>query len=151
MDVILLKDLEGVGNKGEVASVSDGYARNYLLPRKLAEVATAARTAEVRRQMEDKAEQERREAERAEEVRDILNKTVLTVPAAAGQGEKLFGSITNQDIAQAIYTARKIRLDKHRVLLEDHIKALGTYMVPVDVHQTVEHAEVKVIVVPKEE
>jgi large subunit ribosomal protein L9 len=151
MDVILLKDVDGVGSKGEVAGVSDGYARNYLLPRKLAEVATPGRIAEVRRDMEEKADQERREAERAEDVRDMLSKTVLTIPAAAGQGEKLFGSITNQDIATAIYAARNIRIDKHRVLLEDHIKALGTYMVPVDVHQTVEHAEVKVIIVAKDE
>ncbi len=149
MEVILLKDVEKVGKKGEIASVADGYARNFLLPRKLAETATPGRVAAVTRTMEEKAARERREAERAEEVRDLLGKTVLTIPAPVGTGERLFGSITNQDVADALYAARKIRVDKRKVLLEDPIKTVGTYMIPVDVHQTVEPAELKVIVVPR--
>lgn len=150
MEIILLQDVEKVGKKGEVANVSEGYARNYLLPRKLAEMATPGRIAQVRKMMEEKAAAVRREAERADETRDLLAKTVLTIPAPTGSGERLFGSVTNQDIADAIYAARKIKVDKRNVELEEPIKMVGTYMVKVEVHQSVEPAEVKVIVVPEE-
>jgi large subunit ribosomal protein L9 len=149
MDVILLRDVDKVGLKGEVASVSDGYARNYLFPRKLAEMATSGRVAAVRQIMEDKLAHERREEERAQETRDLLGKTVLTITAAAGTGERIFGSVTNQDIATAIWAARKIRVDKRKVLLEDPIKTLGTHMVLVEVHPSVEPVEIKVIVAPE--
>lgn len=150
MEVILLQDVDKLGAKGELANVSEGYARNYLFPRKLAEKATPGRVAAVRKSMEEKAAAARREAERADETRDLLSKTVLTVPAAVGTGERLFGSVTNQDIADAIWTARKIRIDKRNIDLEDPIKLVGTYMVKVHVHSSVEPAEVKVIVVPEE-
>jgi len=150
MEIILLQDVDKLGKKGEVANVSEGYARNFLLPRKLAEIATPGRIAMVRQIMEEKAAHARREAERADETRDLLSKTVLTIPAPAGSAERLFGSVTNQDIADAIYVARKIRVDKRNVDLEDPIKLIGTYMVRVHVHASVEPAEVKVIVVPEE-
>lgn len=148
MEVILLKDVDKLGAKGTVVNVSEGYARNFLFPRRLAEVATPARIAAVKRAQEQKLEQERREAERASETREVLARTVLTIPAAAGQGEKLFGSVTNADVAQALWAARKIRIDKRKIRLEDPIKTLGTHMVTVDVHPSVEPVEVKVIVVP---
>ncbi len=88
--------------------------------------------------MDEKAAHARREAERADETRDILSKTVLTIPAPVGSGDRLFGSVTNQDIADAIYAARKIRVDKRNVDLEDPIKTVGTYMVKVEVHSSVE-------------
>jgi len=150
MEIILLQDVDKVGHKGEVANVSEGFARNYLLPRKLAEMATPGRIAQVRKIMEEKAAHVRREAERADETRDLLSKTVLTINAPVGSGERLFGSVTNQDIADAIFAARKIRLDKRAVDLEDPIKLVGTYMVKVHVHASVEPAEVKVIVAPEE-
>jgi ribosomal protein L9 len=151
MEVILLRDVESLGQKGEVANVADGYARNFLLPRKLAQEATAGRVAAVRRVLDAKADRERREDEQAEATRDLLNKTVLSIPAAVGTGDRLFGSITNQDVADAIFAARKIRIDKRKVLLEDPIKAVGTYIVQVEVHQSVEPAEVKVMVVAEGE
>lgn len=150
MEIILLQDVDKLGKKGEVANVSDGYARNYLFPRKLAERATPGRIAVVRQITEEKAAHARREAERADETRDILSKTVLTIPASVGSGDRLFGSVTNQDIANAIYAARKIRVDKRNVALEEPIKTVGTFMVKVDVHNSVEPAEVKVIVVPED-
>jgi large subunit ribosomal protein L9 len=150
MEIILLQDVDKLGKKGEVANVSEGYARNYLFPRKLAETATPGRIAQVHKIMEQKAAHARREAEQAEETRDLLSKTVLTIPAPVGSGERLFGSITNQDIATALFAARKIRVDKRNVDLEDPIKTVGTYMVKVAVHNSVEPAEVKVIVVPEE-
>ena len=150
MEVVLLQDVEKVGKKGEVANVSEGYARNFLFPRKMAEKATPGRIAQVRKIMDQKADHARRELERAEEIRDLLSKTVLTIPAPVGSGDRLFGSITSQDIASALFAARKIRVDKRNVDLEEPIKLVGTYMVKVDVHNSVEPAEVKVIVVPEE-
>lgn len=149
MEVILLQDVDKLGSKGELANVSDGYARNYLFPRKLAETATPSRVAVIRQAMQEKAERERREADRAEETRDLLSKTVLTIPAQVGAGDKLFGSVTKEDIATAIYAARKIRVDKRNVELEDPIKTVGTFMVKVAVHGSVDPAEVKVIVAPE--
>lgn len=150
MEIILMQDVDKLGKKGEVANVSDGYARNYLLPRKMAEMATPGRVAQVRKIMEQKEAHARREAEQAEETRDLLAKTVLTIPAPVGSADRLFGSVTTQDIATAIYAARKIRIDKRNVELEEPIKMVGTYMVKVEVHNSVEPAEVKVIVVPEE-
>jgi large subunit ribosomal protein L9 len=149
MEIILLQDVNNLGGKGEIANVSDGYARNYLFPQKLAEQATPARVAVIRQAMKEKAERERREADKAEEVRDLLSKTVLTIPAQVGASDKLFGSITNQDIATAIFAARKIRIDKRNVDLEEPIRTAGTFMVKVQVHGSVEPADVKVIVVPE--
>jgi large subunit ribosomal protein L9 len=130
--------------------VSEGYARNFLFPRKMAEKATPGRIAQVRKIMDQKADHARRELERAEEIRDLLSKTVLTIPAPVGSGDRLFGSITSQDIASALFAARKIRVDKRNVDLEEAIKTVGTYMVKIDVNGSPEPAEVKVIVVPEE-
>jgi large subunit ribosomal protein L9 len=149
MEVILLKEVESLGQKGTVASVSDGYARNFLFPRKLAQEATPGRVAAIRKAIEEKEERERREAEQAGETRELLQRTVLTIAAPAGQGERIFGSITNQDVVQAIYTARKIRIDKRKVIMDDAIKTVGPHMIRVDVHHSVEPADVKVIVVPE--
>lgn len=151
MEVILLKDVESLGQKGEVATVADGYARNFLLPRKLAQEATAGRVAAVRRVLDAKADRERRDDEQAEATRDLLNKTVLSIPAAVGTGDRLFGSVTNQDVADALWAARKIRIDKRKILLQDPIKTVGTFMVQVEVHQSVDPAEIKVMIVAEGE
>ena len=150
MEIILLQDVDKLGSKGELANVSEGYARNYLFPRKLAEIATPGRIAQVRQIMAEKAAHARREAERADETRDMLSKTVLTIPAPAGSAERLFGSVTNQDIADALFAARKVRIDKRSIDLEEPIKTAGAHMVKVHVHASVEPAEVKVIVAPEE-
>ncbi len=93
--------------------------------------------------MQEKADHERREVERADEIRDILSKTVLSIPAKVGEGERLFGSVTNQDVADAIYAARKVHIDKRNISLEEPIKTLGTYMVKVEVNGSSEDADVK--------
>ena len=149
MEVVLLKDVDKLGQKGAVASVSEGYARNYLIPRKLAEVATRAKVESLRRAMEEKEARERREAEQAVEVQELLSRTVLTIAAQAGQGERLFGSVTSQDIVSAIYAARRLRIDKRKIQLGEPIRTLGPHIVKVDVHSSVEPADVKVIVVPE--
>jgi len=151
VEIILLKDVDSLGEKGEMTDVSGGYARNYLIPRGFAEQATQARKEAALRQMEQKAEREHRAAEQAGELKDLLAKTVLTLPVAAGEGDRLFGSVTNQDIAKAIKDARGIHVDKKRIDLEEPIRSLGQHMVKVNVHPTVESAEMKVIVVAQEE
>jgi len=146
VEVILLEDIEGVGDKGDVANVARGYARNYLLPKRLAEVANAARIDELRRLMEERKAREARTAEQAVDVAATLNKTVVTIGAQAGEGERLYGSITSADVADAIWSARRVRVDKRKIRLEEPIKSLGTFMVDIDVFEGVE-ASVKVIVV----
>jgi len=148
VEIILLEDIEGVGVKGDLANVSPGYARNFLLPKHLAEVANPGRLDEVRRRMEERKAREARSAEQAVDVAATLNKTVVTIGAHAGEGERLYGSVTNADIADAIWSARKVRVDKHKVRLDEPIKSLGTFMVDIDVFEGVE-ASVKVIVVPE--
>ena len=148
MQVILTQDVEKIGQRGDIVDVSRGYVRNFLVPRGLAEVATPAKLQEARRQMEEAEERNRRMAERATEITEILNKSVITIEARTGEDERLFGSITAANIAEAIEQARGIHLDRRRIRLEEPIRALGTHQVPIQVHGDVE-ASVKVIVVPK--
>jgi len=148
MQVILMQDVDKIGQRGDIVDVSRGYVRNFLVPRGLAEVATPGKIEEARREMEETEERDRRLAERAEEVAATLNKSVITIEARTGEDERLFGSVTAANIAGAIEQARGIRLDRRRIRLEEPIKSLGTHQVPVQVHGDVE-ANVKVIVVPR--
>jgi len=148
MQVILTQDVEKIGQRGDIVDVSRGYVRNFLVPRGLAEVATPAKMEEARRQMEEAEERDRRLAERASEIAATLNKSVITIEARTGEDERIFGSITAANIAEAIERARDIRLDRRRIKLAEPIKSLGTHQVPVQVYGDVE-ASVKVIVVPK--
>lgn len=133
MQAILLKDVETLGERGAVVDVSAGYLRNYLVPRKLAEPATAGSIAAAakRRAAAERAEHEAEE--RAQENANLLGRTVLTIPQQAGDDGRLFGSVTPQDIADAIRDARGIRVDRRKVHLEDPIRHTGTYMVVVEV------------------
>ncbi|MGH2862494.1 MAG: 50S ribosomal protein L9 [Solirubrobacteraceae bacterium] len=143
---ILLEDVESLGEKGAVVDVSNGYLRNYLLPRKLAEAATRG-SIEAATQRREAAEREVREAvDRARENAELLGKTVLTIPQQAGDDGRLFGSVTSQDIVDAIQDARGIRLDKRKVQLDEPIKSVGTHMVTVEVVDGVT-ATVKTMVV----
>jgi large subunit ribosomal protein L9 len=130
---ILTQDVESLGERGTVVDVSAGYLRNYLLPRKLAEPATKSSIAAAKRQQE-RAERALQEAEdRARENAATLGRTVLTIPQQAGEDGRLFGSVTTQDIADAIRDARGIRVDRRKVHLEEPIRHVGTYMVVVEV------------------
>lgn len=148
MQVILKKDVEKVGQQGEIVDLSRGYVRNFLVPRGLAEVATAGKLEEARNEMEAAAERDRRTAERAEEIAATLNKSVITIEARTGEDERLFGSVTAANIASAIQRAREVHVDRRKIRLNEPIRALGTYQIPIGVHGDVE-ATVKVIVVPK--
>ena len=147
-EVILLKDVEGLGEAGAVVDVSSGYLRNYLAPRKLAQSATPASVAAAQRRLEQAETAAREQSERAQETVALLSKTVLTISQQAGDDGRLFGSVTNQDIADAIQEARGIAVDKRKVHLPDPIKSVGTYQVVVEVADGVT-ATVKTMVVER--
>jgi large subunit ribosomal protein L9 len=130
---ILLQDVDKLGEKGSVVDVSSGYLRNFLIPRKLAEPATKGSIAAAEQRVETAERQAREAEERAAENAALLSKTVLTISAQAGEDGRLFGSVTNQDIADAIRDARGIRIDKRKVHLEEPIRNIGTHMVVVEV------------------
>jgi len=143
---ILLQDVETLGERGAVVDVSKGYLRNFLIPRKLAQPATKGLIEHARQRQvaADKALAEA--ADRAQEHAALLNKTVLTISHQAGDDGRLFGSVTSQDIVDAIRDARGLKLDKRRVHLEEPIKTVGTRMVVVEVADNVQ-ATVKTMVV----
>ena len=129
MKVILLQDVKGQGKKGQLIDVSDGYARNFLLPRKLAQEATADNVNTMR--MNDKAAQEKRQKEReaALALSKVLKDMTLIVTAKGGGAGRLFGSVTNAEISDALAKQHKIQLDKRKIVLKDAIKNIGTYTV----------------------
>ncbi len=148
MEVILLQDVDRLGLRGEVVDVARGYARNYLLPRRLAEPATPARVAELRRREAQRARLEARTAEQAQDVRSQLERTVLRLEVKAGPTGALFGAVTPADIADEIWRVRKIRIDRRKVELEHPIKHVGRYDVPIEVAPGV-RVQVKTLVVPQ--
>jgi large subunit ribosomal protein L9 len=148
VDVILLSDVEKVGLRGEVVSVANGYARNFLLPRRLAERATPAKVAELQRRDDQRARHEARSVEHAREIAEVLGKTVLRFEVNAGPTGALFGSVTPTDIADEIWRTRKVRVDRRKITLADSIKRIGRYQVPIEVFQDVD-VEVKTLVVPE--
>jgi large subunit ribosomal protein L9 len=144
-EAILLKDVESLGEKGTVVDVSKGYLRNFLIPRKLAQPATKGAVEAAKREQlaEERARQDA--VTRAGEFAELLNRTVLTLSHQAGEDGRLFGSVTNQDIADAIREARDIAIDKRKVHLDEPIKHVGTYMVVVEMADGVT-ATIKTIV-----
>jgi large subunit ribosomal protein L9 len=145
-EAILLKDHPELGERGSVVDVSKGYLRNYLIPRKLAEPATKGALEEAKQRMEAADRALREAGERARENADLLNRTVLTISRQAGDDGRLFGSVTNQDVADAIKEARGIKVDKRKVHLDEPLKNIGTHMVVVEVADGVT-ATVKTMVV----
>ncbi len=148
MDVILLNDVEKLGLRGEVVHVADGYARNFLLPRRLAEKATRAKVAELEKREAQRARHEAASAEQAETIADTLRKTVLSFEVQAGPTGTLFGSVTSTNIADEIWRTRKIRVDRRKIGLDDSIKRIGRYAIPITVFEGVE-VEVKTLVIPE--
>jgi large subunit ribosomal protein L9 len=147
MEVILLQDVEKLGLRGEVVDVARGYARNYLLPRRLAENATPARVAELRRVDAERAKHEARTAEHAQEIAEVLGKTVLRFEVKAGPTGSLFGSVTPSDIADEIWRTRKVRVDRRKIAT-DPLKRIGRFSIPIELFADVE-VEVKTLVVPE--
>ncbi|MEA2210218.1 MAG: large subunit ribosomal protein [Solirubrobacteraceae bacterium] len=143
---ILLEDVDKLGERGTVVDVAAGYLRNYLLPRKLAEPATDASIRVARKRQQDAERAVQEAEEKARENAAVLGRTVLTISQQAGDDGRLFGSVTTQDIADAIRDARGIRIDRRKVHLEDPIRNIGTYMVVVEIADDVT-AAVKTMVV----
>ena len=142
---ILLQAVDTLGERGDVIDVAPGYLRNYLVPRRLAQPATPGAIAEAQRRAEAAERATREAAERAQENAALLRRTVLTIPQAASDDGRLFGSVTANEIVDAIKQARGLKLDRRKVHLEHPIRTTGTHMVTVEVHDGVT-ADVKTIV-----
>jgi large subunit ribosomal protein L9 len=137
LKLILLNDVKSLGRKGEVVDVAEGYARNFLLPRKLATEADRGALAQLGSQ---KKAQEKRDAQTLEDARQLaqrLEAARLAVKAKAGGNGKLFGAVTNADVATAIQDALAVAIDKHKIELKNQIKALGSYPVEIKLHKNV--------------
>jgi large subunit ribosomal protein L9 len=148
VQVILLQDVEKVGLRGEVVDVARGYARNFLLPRKLAENASPARVAELEKRAGLRARQEASSVEQARELGSRLEQTELRFEVKAGPTGSLFGSVTATDLADEIWRAAKIRVDRRKILLGEPIKKVGRYEVPIELFTDVT-VDVRTLVVPE--
>jgi large subunit ribosomal protein L9 len=129
---ILLQDVDSLGERGHVIDVAPGYLRNYLVPRKLAQPATAGALEEAKRRMEAAERAEKARAEREAEAAGLLGKTVLTIHQRAGEDGKLFGSVGAKEIVDALQEARDLRIEKKRVRLEQPLREVGTFMVEIE-------------------
>jgi large subunit ribosomal protein L9 len=147
MEVILIEDVDNVGLKGDRVNVARGYARNYLLPRRLAEEATNARVAELQKREAHRARQEAQSFDQAREIAGVLEQTVLRFDVKAGPTGSLFGSVTPTDIVDEVWKLKKIRIDRRKVRTEP-IKRIGRYTVPIEVFQDVT-VDVQTHVVPE--
>jgi large subunit ribosomal protein L9 len=148
MDVILLRDVEKVGLRGDVVSVSRGYMRNYLGPRKLAQEATPARVAELEKRDAQRARHEAQSFEDAQKIAEQLGKAELRFDVNAGSQGTLFGSVTATDLADEIWEKLKIRVDRRKIELSEPIKRIGRYAISVEIFTDVT-AEVRTLVVPE--
>ncbi|MGZ4386816.1 MAG: 50S ribosomal protein L9 [Gaiellaceae bacterium] len=148
MDVILLNDVEKLGLRGDVVSVARGYARNFLLPRGLAEVATPAKVAEIAKRDQLRARHEARTAEQGQQVADQLHDASLRFDVRSGPTGTLFGSVTPSEIADEIWRQRKVRVDRRKIRLDEPLKRIGRYMVPIEVFEGIV-VEVQTLVVPE--
>lgn len=137
MKVILQADVKGQGKKGDMINVSDGYARNFLLPKGLAVEATKSNIEAVKTQKAAQAHKKELELQAAKELAQKISECTVTIKAKAGENGKLFGSITSKDIAEALQSQHKIKIDKRKINLDEAIKALGTMEVEVKVYPEV--------------
>ncbi len=148
MEVILREDIEKLGSRGEVVKVAPGYARNFLLPRKLAVAATEANKKIVEQERQAHLRKEAKLKTEAEDLSKLLNGVSVTIAQKAGEADQLFGSVTAKDIAEAL-EAKNFTIDRRKIHLEEPIKQLGEFKVPVRLHKDVT-AEVSVMVVKEE-
>ncbi len=149
MKVVLLADVKGSGKKGELVNVSDGYARNFLFPKKLAKEANAQALNELKNAEESKAFKIKQETETAQASADKINGKSVSILAKAGQGGKLFGSVTAKEIAEAIKKQYGVDVDKRKIDTKGDMKAFGTYECEVKLYSGIT-ATVKAVVTEKE-
>ncbi len=148
MEVILREDIEKLGNRGQVVKVAPGYARNYLLPKRLAVAATDANRKIVEQERQAHLRKEAKLVGEAQDLAKLVNGVSVTIAQKAGENDQLFGSVTSKDIADAL-AAQNYTIDRRRVQLDEPIKQLGEYKVPVRLHKEV--AVDVTVVVAKEE
>jgi large subunit ribosomal protein L9 len=144
-EVLLMRNVEGLGNEGDVVKVADGYARNYLLPGKLAAPVTAGTRRQLEKMQAEREAEAKQKIETARNMANVLQTVSCTIPVKVGEGEKLFGSVTTGDIAEAL-RGQSLEIDRHLIALDEPIRELGVYDVPVKLHPEV-NAKVKVWVV----
>lgn len=137
MKVILLKNIKGTGKKGEIKEVAEGYARNYLIPRKLAVAATKGNVNALKDQKEREAKWKEKERQEADALAEKLNNLRVTLSVKAGEGGRIFGSITSKQISQALEKNYQLKVDKKKVQLSKPIRSLGVTQVPVKLHPEV--------------
>ncbi len=148
MEVILRQDIEKVGLRGEVVDVAPGFARNYLLPRKLAETATPAKVAELRKLEEKRARHEAQSFEQAQEIAQRVEADELRFDVQAGETGTLFGSVTATDIAERLWESKRVRIDRRKLELPESIKRIGRYQVPLELFADVT-ATLRLAIVPE--
>ena len=148
MEVILRQDIEKVGLRGEVVDVAPGFARNYLLPRKLAEAATPAKVAELRKHEEKRARHEAQSFEQAQEIAQRLGQAEIRFDVKAGDTGVLFGSVTQTQLADAIWDKLKVRVDRRKIGMDESLKRIGRYQIPIELFADVT-VETRVLVVPE--
>jgi large subunit ribosomal protein L9 len=148
MEVILREDIEKLGSRGEVVKVASGYARNFLLPKRLAVVATDANKKIVEQERQAHLRKEVKLKGEAEDLSKLLTGVSVTIAQKAGENDQLFGSVTAKDVADAL-AGQNFTIDRRKIHLEEPIKQLGEYKVPVRLHKDVT-AEVTVVVVKEE-
>ena len=148
MKVVLREDIEKLGLRGEVVDVARGYARNYLLPRKLAEPATPARVAELEKVNARRALSEAQSFEQAQEIGQRLGQAELRFDVKAGETGVLFGSVTQTNLADAIWERLKVRVDRRKIELAEPLKRIGRYQVPIELFPDVT-VETRVLVIPE--
>ena len=147
MRVILRTDLKGVGNKGDVIDVTNGYGRNYLLPRGLAFTASSGAEAQAEGMRRSRNIKDAADRSAAEDVAKTLVSSPVTIPARVGADDKLFGSVTSADIAEAVAAQTGVEIDRKQLVLAEPIRTVGTHLVPLKLHANVEFP-VTVEVVP---
>ncbi len=138
MKIILRSDVANVGKKGDVIDVSDGYARNYLVPKGLGLLATDGAVSQAAAMRRSRDLKDARDRDAAEQVARVLVSTIIRIPAKAGAEGRLFGSVTSADVAGAVKDQAGVTLDRRRIHLDDPIKALGIHEVPIRLHADVE-------------
>jgi large subunit ribosomal protein L9 len=136
MEVILREDIDNLGSRGQMVKVAAGYARNYLLPKKLAVAATEANKKIVEQERQSHLRKEAKLSSEAQDLANLMAGTVLTISAKAGENDQLFGSVTAKDVADAL-EAKNFTIDRRKIQLEEPIRTLGEHKVPVRLHRDV--------------
>jgi len=148
MEVILREDIDKLGNRGEVVKVAPGYARNFLIPKRLAVEANASNKKIVEQERQAHLRKEAKQESEASDLAKLVNGVSVTITQKSGENDQLFGSVTSKDVADAL-AAKNFTIDRRKILLDEPIKQLGEYKIPVRLHKNVT-AEVTVVVAKEE-